>query len=121
MRRLKKKAKEQAVVGDLRPVIAALDEVLTTTTTTAPSNPVEKILPARTLQEPSTAAAQPKPSSKKALSHKQKAKVLGEESIRLPAILSHPEFKSRTHHDPPLLLNPHSPPCNIRRMKISWG
>ncbi|WAQ82958.1 hypothetical protein PtA15_3A324 [Puccinia triticina] len=102
-KRLKKKAKEQAVVGDLRPVIAALDEVLTTTPTTAPSNPVEKSLPARAPQEPSTAATQPKPASKKALSHKQKAKVLREESIRLPAILSHPEFKKnpfaaiRTH------------------------
>ncbi|KAA1110738.1 hypothetical protein PGT21_030542 [Puccinia graminis f. sp. tritici] len=104
-KRLKKKAKEQAVVGDLRPVMEALDEVLATAppTTTTTNLPTSLPTGLHQHQQKPSSTVQRNPASKKSLSHKQKAKVLHEESIRLPSILNHPEFKKnpfaaiRTH------------------------
>ncbi|PLW29503.1 hypothetical protein PCANC_26310, partial [Puccinia coronata f. sp. avenae] len=102
-KRLKKKAKEQAVVGDLTPVRQALEEVLASSSAALapshhhpiPSDLVPHLHKQPTLKNPTI--------SKKSISHKQKAKLLHEEATRLPSILKHPEFRKnpfaaiRTH------------------------
>jgi hypothetical protein len=121
-KRLKKKAKEQAVVGDLTPVRQALEEVLASSSAVLapshhhpiPSDLVPHLHKQPTLKNPTI--------SKKSISHKQKAKLLlssdpsnlflalffslthhlsralmaffrHEEATRLPSILKHPEFR----------------------------
>ncbi|KAH9469853.1 hypothetical protein MJO28_004276 [Puccinia striiformis f. sp. tritici] len=100
-KRLKKKVKEQAVIGDLGPVKEALEEVLATATSGDDSH--HNVISNTTQNQQSTIIVSKNHTSKNSISHKQKAKLLQEESTRLPSILNHPEFKKnpfaaiRTH------------------------
>ncbi|PLW16402.1 hypothetical protein PCASD_21376 [Puccinia coronata f. sp. avenae] len=90
-KRLKKKAKEQAVVGDLTPVRQALEEVLASSSAVWPPLTIiqSHLVPTCTASSQATHLKNPT-ISKKSISHKQKAKLLHEEATRLPSILKHP-------------------------------
>lgn len=106
IKRLKKKMKEQSVVGDLNPVKQALEDILAEESKlelSSRSGPVGRnsTAPERSKTAPVTSV--PPTKVKKCISQKQRAQVLREESIRLPNVLKHPEFRKnpfaaiRTH------------------------
>ncbi|KNZ62054.1 hypothetical protein VP01_131g10 [Puccinia sorghi] len=103
-KRLKKKAKEQAVVGDMGPVKEALEEVMACSSATAtPALASDKDTSFHSQHPPPRHQNNNNTLVKKSISHKQKAKILHHEAARLPTILNHPEFRKnpfaaiRTH------------------------
>ncbi|CAH7682322.1 hypothetical protein PPACK8108_LOCUS15175 [Phakopsora pachyrhizi] len=92
-RRLKKKSRDQAVVGDLNPVKEALAEM---------DDDLQEAERGSMIIKPSTTSSTLTSSlkkstqvlkSKKSISQNQKARVLKEESNRFPSIMIHPEFQ----------------------------